>query len=156
MIPIFVHSVADSIGAVDKFSQSLDELSAWNRANPGLLARAAGSHQPFYLAYRPRDVGGLLSRYGDLVGAEAAVHERQKIDDQRLVQPRRNRIRMVVVSGQVRHHPVWDVVLRGIIAHMDARAADGGDRDRRATGGRVDLHELLVSAGARRRRPGGP
>ena len=47
--------------------------------------------------------------------------ERQKIDDQRTVQPRRNRIRMVVVSGQVRHHPVWDVVLRGIIAHMDRR-----------------------------------
>ena len=39
----------------------------------------------------------------------------------RLAQPRRNRIRMVVVSGQVRHHPVWDVVLRGIIAHMDRR-----------------------------------
>ena len=76
VIPIFADSVAESIGAVDKFSRSLDELSAWSRANPGLLARAAGSHQPFYLAYRPRDVGGLLSRYGDLVGAEAAVHGR--------------------------------------------------------------------------------
>jgi predicted O-linked N-acetylglucosamine transferase (SPINDLY family) len=126
VIPIFAESVADSLGAVDKFSQSLDELSAWNHAHPGILGKSAGSHQPFYLAYRPRDVGGLLSRYGDLVGTEAAVERRPQIDEQRLAerglaQPRRNRIRMVVVSGQVRHHPVWDVVLRGIIAHMDRR-----------------------------------
>jgi protein O-GlcNAc transferase len=120
VIPIFADSVAESIGAVDKFSCSLDELSAWSRANPGLLARAAGSHQPFYLAYRPRDVGGLLSRYGDLIGAEP-IRGRTNIAEQRLAQPRRNRIRMAVVSGQVRHHPVWDVVLRGIIAHMDRR-----------------------------------
>ncbi len=120
VIPIFADSVADSTGAVDNFSRSLDELSAWSHANPGLLAKSAGSHQPFYLAYRPRDVGGLLSRYGDLIGAESAVHGRQGIDEQRLVQPR-PRIRMVVVSGQVRRHPVWDVVLRGIIAHLDRR-----------------------------------
>ena len=120
MIPIFADGVAESIGAVDKFSQSLDELSAWNRANPGLLARAAGSHQPFYLAYRPRDVGGLLSRYGDLVGAQP-IQDHTNAAEQGLAEPRRNRIRMVVVSGQVRHHPVWDVVLRGIIAHLDRR-----------------------------------
>lgn len=29
------------------------------------------------------------------------------------------RIRMVIVSGQVRRHPAWDVILRGIIAHLD-------------------------------------
>ena len=119
VIPIFAESVADGIGAAEKFSRSLDELCDWSRANPGRLGSSVGSHQPFYLAYRPADVGALLSRYGDLVGAESALHWEQKIDAQRSVQPRRNRIRMVVVSGQVRRHPVWDVVLRGIIAHMD-------------------------------------
>jgi protein O-GlcNAc transferase len=120
-IPILAASVADSIGAAEKFSRSLDELCAWTRANPGRLGSAVGSHQPFYLAYRPGDVGALLSRYGDLIGAEAAVHWRPTIDEQRTIQPRRDRIRMVVVSGQVRRHPVWDVVLRGIVAHMDRR-----------------------------------
>jgi len=119
VIPILAESVADSIGTAEKFSRSLDELCAWSRANPGRLGCSVGSHQPFYLAYRPADVGGLLSRYGDLVGAESAVHWGQKIDAQRTVQPRRNRIRVVMVSGQVRRHPVWDVVLRGFIAHMD-------------------------------------
>jgi protein O-GlcNAc transferase len=118
-IPIFAHSVADSAGAAGNFSRSLEELTDWSRTNPGRLGRYAGSHQPFYLAYRPAEIGGLLSRYGDLVGAESALHWRPTIARLSTVQPRRNRIRMVVVSGQVRRHPVWDVVLRGIIAHMD-------------------------------------
>jgi protein O-GlcNAc transferase len=119
VIPIFAESIADSVGAADKFSRSLEELCAWSRSSPGRLGRSVGSHQPFYLAYRPGDVGALLSRYGDLIGTESAVHWEQKIDAQRTVQPRRNRIRMLVVSGQVRRHPVWDVVLKGFIAHMD-------------------------------------
>ncbi|HXC09917.1 MAG TPA: tetratricopeptide repeat protein [Steroidobacteraceae bacterium] len=121
VIPIFANSVADSAGAVGKFSRSLDELCDWSRSGPGRLGSSVGSHQPFYLAYRPGDVGALLSRYGDLVGPESAVHWGQKIDALRSVQPRRNRIRLLVVSGHVRRHPVWDVVLRGIIAHVDRR-----------------------------------
>jgi predicted O-linked N-acetylglucosamine transferase (SPINDLY family) len=124
VIPILAESVADSNGAAEIFAQSLDELCAWSRANPGRLGSSVGSHQPFYLAYRPGDVGALLSRYGDLIGAEAAVHWRPTIDEQRTLRPRRDRIRMAVVSGQVRRHPVWDVVLRGIIAHMDRRQFD--------------------------------
>jgi protein O-GlcNAc transferase len=121
VIPIFAESVADSSGAAGNFSRSLDELGDWSRVNPGRLGRFAGSHQPFYLAYRPTDIGGLLSRYGDLVGAELALHRGRTIGQQSAVAPPRTRIRMGVVSGQVRRHPVWDVVLRGIIAHMDRR-----------------------------------
>jgi protein O-GlcNAc transferase len=121
VIPLFAQSVAEGLGAVDKFSRSLDELAAWSRSSPGNLGGSVGSHQPFYLAYRPADVGAQLSRYGDLAGAEAAIHWGPWIDERRKVKPQRDRIRMVVVSGQVRRHPVWDVVLRGIIAHMDRR-----------------------------------
>jgi protein O-GlcNAc transferase len=94
-------------------------LTAWSRAGPAALGESVGSNQPFYLAYRPADVGALLSRYGDLVCTAAAAH--WQIDRQRTVQPPRNRIRLVVVSGHVRRHPVWDVILRGIIAHIDRR-----------------------------------
>jgi protein O-GlcNAc transferase len=119
VIPVFADSVAESGGAAEKFSRALDDLTAWSRDNPEELGKSVGSNQPFYLAYRPGDVGALLSRYGDLVGAAAAAYWRPKTGEHGTVQPRRNRIRMVVVSGHVRHHPVWDVVLRGIIAHMD-------------------------------------
>ncbi len=111
-IPLFADSVPETIDAGEKIARSMDDLAVWSSANPGKLARLAGSNQPFYLAYRPWNVTALLARYGDLVcGAPAA----------RTVQPPRDRVRMVVVSGQVRQHPVWDVLLRGLLAHMDRR-----------------------------------
>jgi len=118
-IPVFTDSVAASIQVPEKFARSLDELTAWNAANPGRLGKAAGADQPFYLAYRPADVTGLLGRYGDLVSAAAAIHWRAAVGDGLSARTSRSRIRMVIVSGQVRQHPVWDVILRGIIAHVD-------------------------------------
>jgi protein O-GlcNAc transferase len=121
MIPVFAATVADSIVATEKFARALEELTAWSSANPGKLGKAAGRSQPFYLAYRPADVTALLSRYGDLICAEAAAHWQPGIAAVR--QPR-ERVRIAVVSGQVRQHPVWDVVLRGVLAHLDRRRFD--------------------------------
>ncbi len=73
-IPVFADTVADSVAAAEKFARSLDELTAWSSANPGKLGKSVGGSQPFYLAYRPVDVTALLSRYGDLVCAEAAAY----------------------------------------------------------------------------------
>lgn len=116
-IPVFTDSAAVSSAAIARFSQSLDDLQAWSAANPGKLGHAVGADQPFYLAYRPADVTASLCRYGELVSAVAANHWRPEA----AVAPasRDSRIRIVIVSGQVRRHPVWDVILRGIIAHID-------------------------------------
>ena len=121
MIPLFADTVADGIAATEKFARSLEELTAWSRANPGKLGKSVGGSQPFYLAYRPADVTALLSRYGDLICAGAAVHWQPRIAEGGSVRPPRERVRIVVVSGQVRQHPVWDAVLRGIVAHLDRR-----------------------------------
>ncbi|HZL52216.1 MAG TPA: tetratricopeptide repeat protein [Terracidiphilus sp.] len=120
-IPIFASSATESTGTADRFAHSLDGLAAWSSAHPGKLGKAIGSNQPFYLAYRPFDVSGLLCRYGDLACAAAAARWPQETDSRRIVGPARDRLRMIIVSGQVREHPVWDVVLRGIISHMDRR-----------------------------------
>jgi predicted O-linked N-acetylglucosamine transferase (SPINDLY family) len=117
-IPVFAATVADSLAAADHFSRALDELTAWDLGHPGRLGRAVGSHQPFYLAYRPADAGALLARYGDLIGAAAAAHWQPQSAGRRT---RGDRLRLVIISGQVRQHPVWDVILRGIVAHMDSR-----------------------------------
>jgi protein O-GlcNAc transferase len=115
-IPVFVYTVAESLAAADTFSRALDELSAWDRAHPGTLGKAVGSHQPFYLGYRPAEVGALLARYGDVVSSAAAAHYRPRP----VGRPAPGaRLRLVIVSGQVRQHPVWDVILRGIVAHLD-------------------------------------
>jgi protein O-GlcNAc transferase len=115
-VPVFADTVAASLAAADTFSRALDELSAWDRAHPGSLGKAVGSHQPFYLGYRSGEVGALLARYGDIVSAAAASHWRPRP----VGGPAPGaRLRLVIVSGQVRQHPVWEVILRGIVAHMD-------------------------------------
>jgi protein O-GlcNAc transferase len=115
-IPVFADTVAESLAAADNFSRALDELTAWDRAHPRSLGKAVGSHQPFYLGYRPAEVGAMLARYGDVVSAAAAAHCRPRPVGRRASGAR---LRLVIVSGQVRQHPVWDVILRGIVAHMD-------------------------------------
>lgn len=120
-IPIFAASVAESVAAGEEFSRALDDLAAWNSEHPGMLGKSVGNQQPFYLAYRPYDVTGVLARYGDLVAPAAAAHWQAHSDVSQHTHAPRDRIRLVVVSGQVRRHPVWEIVLRGLVAHMDRR-----------------------------------
>jgi len=119
VVPVFTGTVTESVGATARFAQALDDLTAWDGANPGQLGKSVGTHQPFYLAYRPADVSNLLCRYGDLAGTAAAMHWRPRTPPSATDQSARARARLVVVSGQVRQHPVWDVILRGVIAHLD-------------------------------------
>jgi protein O-GlcNAc transferase len=120
-IPVLPDTVADSTGAIASFERALEELEAWDRAHPGLLGRAVGCTQPFDLAYRPVDVTAALARYGELISASAAQCWYGRKDTAAVAgSPRRDRIRLLIVNGQVhRRHPVWEVVLRGLIAHLD-------------------------------------
>jgi protein O-GlcNAc transferase len=106
---------------LQRFDEKLDTLVQWAAANPAKLGAAVGRIQPFYLAYRPADVTGALWRYGDLASREAAAHWIPREDAARRPQSRRNRIRIAVVSAQVRRHPVWEIILRGLIAQLDTR-----------------------------------
>lgn len=120
VIPVVARDAADSAQVVPAFLRSLDELCAWSRSELMNLGRAVGSHQPFYLAYRPQDIRAALDRYGDLMCAAAAArwpHAATRMNPSPGRVP--TRPRLLVVSHQVRSHPVWDVVLRGILAHVD-------------------------------------
>jgi len=117
-IPVMTNSVEESIGATAGFSRALDELAAWSQANPQKLGKAVGSIQPFYLAYRPADISELLLRYGELASGAASAYWQPQAH--RGVRQSPDRIRIVIVNGQVRrHHPVWEIVLRGLIANID-------------------------------------
>ncbi len=123
-IPVFVDSPAQSDDTTRAFEQALAELAAWDAESPGRLGSAVGSTQPFYLAYRPFDIVGPLTRYGDVVCRAAAAYWRTSAGHRAagslaVGQAAADRIRMVVVCGHVRaRHPVWDVLLRGILAHL--------------------------------------
>jgi len=120
-IPIVPGSIAESAAATKSFGNRLDTLLEWTGANPGKLGEAVGTVQPFYLAYRPTDLTPTLCRYGDLSSAAATAYWRPAAaQSERTSHPHRDRIRIAVVSGQVRRrHPAWEMVLRGLIAHLD-------------------------------------
>lgn len=120
-IPLLADTVEESAAVPSQFARALDELAAWSEAHPGRLGSAAGTQQPFYLAYRPADVTALSCRYGDLIGAAAAAHWRPPTTGILSRRVGQDRIRVGVVSGQIRRHPVWDIILRGLITHLDRR-----------------------------------
>jgi protein O-GlcNAc transferase len=120
-LPVYVADAAAGADAVSDFSRSLEELAAWDAVHPGRLGPFVGAYQPFYLAYRPGDLREPLSRYGDLMGRAAAQEWQPQPPVQATPHAPRDRLRLLIVSGQVRRHPVWDVLLHGIVAHIDRR-----------------------------------
>jgi predicted O-linked N-acetylglucosamine transferase (SPINDLY family) len=102
---------------VENFTRALDGLADWSKTHPGRLAKAVGSSQPFHLAYRPENILAPLSRYGDLICASIADprQHRPVFADPAPGRP----VRMVIISAHMRRHSVWDMILRGIVAHID-------------------------------------
>lgn len=120
-IPLVADSASDSSEVISAFTRSLDDLEAWSDTHPGMLGDSVGRNLPFYLAYRPGDVGAALARYGDLVCAAARTRWPAAATIGGAPRPVGERIRLAIVSGHVRRHPVWDIVLRGMLAHLDRR-----------------------------------
>lgn len=115
VLPVIAQSTDETAAAASLFARALDELAAWLHDDGRRLPRAAdlaAAQQPFLLAYRDGNHVALLSRYGDLL-AECLPPQEQ------LVRPHRDRIRLLVVSHHVRRHSVWDIVLRGLLLHLD-------------------------------------
>ena len=118
-IPVMADSPEASARVPETFLHALDELRAWTRSHPGKLRRAIGSAQPFHLPYGHRDVTGALCAYGDLICTEAATDPRLETHGRVASGLHRERIRLILVSAQVRRHPVWDVIARGIVSQID-------------------------------------
>jgi len=84
------------------------------------LGEVIGVVQPFGLAYRNGDHTEALARYGDLAcRARAAWFKDIHPAGLPLRPPHRRRLRLVIVSGQIGNHSVWNVILHGIMKHLD-------------------------------------
>ena len=135
-LPLIAARPAEREQALARFRQAITDLAQWCRAHPGRLGRWIGSLLPFHLPYGHGDVTAALREYGDLASAEAAADLQPPARCASATLHGRGRVRLLLVSGQVRRHPVWDVITRGIVAHLDrsrfelvilhtAAAADG-------------------------------
>ena len=133
-IPIMPATEAAAAETPRAFAVALDDLAAWATTHPQGLRDAAGRSQPFYLAYRPVDVTADLCRYGDLVAAPQPSPDRGA---------RTGRLRLLIVSAHVRDHPVWRVILQGLLTHIDRARFDVALFH---TGARTDEHTAWAAA----------
>ncbi|MCM8614070.1 tetratricopeptide repeat protein [Accumulibacter sp.] len=114
-LPVLVQSRDEAAGIAAAFAASLDELADWLHASkrpPLSAADLASTQQAFFLAYRTGNHVGLLSRYADLVGEFLGPQRRPQ-------PPPRPRVRLLIVSHHLRWHSVWNIVLRGLLQHID-------------------------------------
>jgi protein O-GlcNAc transferase len=118
-IPVMTLNVSESRAVAAEFSDALHDLAAWAGRQQEKLGSTVGSQQPFYLAYRPDDCTSNLARYGELICTAAKSHWVSEATDPPARRVSRPRIRLGVISGQARRHPVWDVILHGILAQLD-------------------------------------
>ncbi len=116
-IPLQAQTPDESAQALAGFEAALDELQAWDASRPGALNAVAGCVQPFHLAYRPADLTAALSRYGALISDAAPAFAARPSPG-----APGGRIRLGIVCGFVRRHPVWDMILKGWVAHLDRQS----------------------------------
>lgn len=109
---------------VDKFQQEIIKLKKWVNQNDfrlESLGEQVGDRQPFALAYRLGNLVAALSEYGDLMAKAAyAYWHRRGLVPVPLPEPRA-RIRLAILNAQIRRHSVWDIILKGIVKHLDRR-----------------------------------
>jgi predicted O-linked N-acetylglucosamine transferase (SPINDLY family) len=103
-------------------ARAIADLDAWftpDRAPVG--AAAVGSAQPFYLAYHSHDNRQLLASYGQLVTRlMAAGGTAPPAAPLTARGPGSSpRIRVGIVSAQIRDHSVWNAITRGWVRHLD-------------------------------------
>ncbi|BCS55990.1 glycosyltransferase family 41 protein [Geobacter sp. SVR] len=121
LLPAVVESTRQGDEVLLSFGRALDTLeqgtgfAGW----PGLGA-VVGVAQPFNLAYRLGSHTASLARYGAIIcRARAAWMKASRYCVPATVIPARDRVRMVIVSGQVSQHSVWNVILHGLLRHLD-------------------------------------
>lgn len=115
-VPVFADTVEQSAAATGNFLAAIEDLAIWSRAHPKALGPAVGTSQPYHLLYRPQDITTSLKRYGELVCEAAAACRDVAV----AAPPPRQRLRLGIVCGYVHaRHPVWNIVLRGILAGLD-------------------------------------
>ena len=122
-LPPYYPSTTAAENAHREYAASLEELINTCQTDPRGLAcweEAVGANQPFYLPYHCRNDRDLQRRYGELTCAIMAAW----LKTQSLPEPRPSqdgRMRVGFVSAYMHRHSVWDVILRGLLKHLDRK-----------------------------------
>lgn len=112
-------------GAVDatsraEFRTELARFEEWWRGSSADGSQFIGDLQPFFLTYREENNLELLQQYGRVC---AAAMQRW-LDRQQAPASRRSwekRVRLGIVSGDIRFHSVWTALIKGWLQSLDGK-----------------------------------
>ncbi len=114
-VPIAPQTVADSTVVIRDFDKSLQDLSGWMFSEAGnreQISEALIFQNNFYLAYRDGNHATRLARFGDCLTPVSHQTQNKPPTD-------RKKFRLVIVSKHFYRHSVWDIILKGILLHLD-------------------------------------
>ncbi|HIJ64264.1 MAG TPA: hypothetical protein HPQ04_16350 [Rhodospirillaceae bacterium] len=112
-LPVMASDIAEAERAVAQFDSRLARLCG--PAAAGCLTTAWGQSLPFYAAYRQGNQRPRLQAYGRLVSSSMAACFPTPAGPP----PPRSRRRLAIVSNHLRRHSIWDVLLHGLLIHID-------------------------------------
>src|SRR5581483_2154727 len=113
-IPVAAGSREEMEAGRKAFAAGLEDLAA--HLADGIDAESAVYQAvPFYLAYHEENNRAVYARYGEL--CVRATGSRPLAE--RPPRPSSPRLRLGIVSAQVRRHSVWDALLKEIVRHLD-------------------------------------
>jgi tetratricopeptide (TPR) repeat protein len=120
-VPILYRDEAEIAPRRAAYRKRLEQLCRDHEEGrvPGNLADAAGSTQPFYLAYQGYNDRELQTLYGGLIcRAVAAAYPAAPMPSP--LKPG-EKVRVGIVAGLFRHHTVWKLMIRGWLTQLDRR-----------------------------------
>lgn len=106
---------------VNEFIRKIDAINLdLENSDPLELFKAVGMQQPYYIAYSEYNNKIALSKYGDL---SSKVMEKWRIshniNNYKCELKTNQKIKIGIVSDQIRYHSVWNAFLKGIITQID-------------------------------------
>jgi predicted O-linked N-acetylglucosamine transferase (SPINDLY family) len=119
-------SEVERVASREAFDKRMDSVRQWYESTPAIEApfKAVGVNQPFLLAFHPENNRELLSRYGELCSTFMATYPLPagvpgKVAKPASVTAGARKLRLGVVSAQVRNHSVWNAITKGWLQNLD-------------------------------------
>ena len=80
--------------------------------------KIVGAHQPYHLAYQGIDNKSILSLYGSMC-TQLMTAWGKNLKLQAKAPESRAKIKIGIVSDQIRYHSVWNAITKGFVAHLN-------------------------------------
>lgn len=118
--PAFSSKAADDSTNRSGFGTELAMFEDWWLKSPTDGAQFVGILQPFFLTYREENNLELLKQYGEICAAAMQRWlDRQEAPASK--RPAEKRIRLGIVSADIRFHSVWTALIKGWLQSFDTK-----------------------------------